>query len=241
MDDCATLLPATDDEYSIGSFVGSKDLIPYLCGEQRDVRLSTAALLSARFPYVTPSGRVVRDCAGESDKMFEISYVIDGGYREGSGSLSALQLWDAIEDVVWEHNATSDVCIVPFMIHIENGYKPPIPPATNPAVPNEWLVPIQGRVGDGLVTVSRATAGARFNEPVRAGSHDLTVTLDGVQLDRRYAFITTRAHAGVSAPLGWTLSSESYDDLERQLASNTTEIDQVHAWLSENLECGIAE
>ena len=234
VDDCRTLLPGTDPEYKIGSFVGSKDLLPYLCDGQRDVRLSTAALLSARFPYVTPSGRLVRDCG---DGVDEISYIIDGGYREGSGALTALQLWDAIEEAVWEFNATSDVRVVPFMIHIENGYSPPTPQARTPPVPNEWLVPSQGRVGNGLVTVSRATAAARFNEPVRSGSRDIDCKLDGRPLEGRYMFITTRAHPGVTAPLGWTLSEESFRDLEKQLKVNEGEIAQVHSWLNGSLMC----
>ncbi len=239
-DDCATLLPGTTDNYDIGAFIGSKDLLPYLCDGQNDVRLSTAALLSARFPFVTPSGRVTRNCDGDSGEATEVSYVIDGGYREGSGALSALQLWEAIEDAVWEYNAdnaSSGGCIVPFMIHIENGYSPPSPQQLNSPVPNEWLVPGQGQVGDGLAKVSRATAAARFNEPVRAGADNMDVTLNDEPLGRRYAFITTRAHPGVSAPLGWTLSSESFDDLKNQLASNRDQIRQIQAWLNGNLEC----
>jgi hypothetical protein len=234
MDDCTTLLPGTNLRYEIGSFVGSKDLIPYLCDGERDVRLSTAALLSARFPYVTPSGRLVRDCG---DTVDEISYVIDGGYREGSGALTALQLWDAVEEAVWEFNVTSDVKIIPFMIHIENGYSPPSPQATTPPVPNEWVVPAQGRVRDGLVTVSRATAAARFNEPVRAGTRVVNCKIGDKALKSRYAFLTTKAHPGVSAPLGWTLSQESYDDLERQLKENKDEIDTVQSWLNGTLTC----
>ena len=36
----------------------TRDLIDFLCGDNKDVRLSTAALLSARFPFVNPSARV---------------------------------------------------------------------------------------------------------------------------------------------------------------------------------------
>ena len=47
-----------------------------------DVRLSTAAHNSARFTYVSPAGDLGRD----------LGYVIDGGYFENYGALTALEL-----------------------------------------------------------------------------------------------------------------------------------------------------
>ncbi|TMK85106.1 MAG: hypothetical protein E6G44_08190, partial [Actinobacteria bacterium] len=63
------------------------DLEDFLCGvgdERRvDVRLSSAVMLSARFPFVSPSGRI-RACGAPQQATF----VVDGGYLDNSGAAS---------------------------------------------------------------------------------------------------------------------------------------------------------
>jgi hypothetical protein len=51
-----------------------------------DVRLSTAAVLSARFPVISPSG-TVRRSRGEA-----VAHIVDGGYFDGTGLLAFQQL-----------------------------------------------------------------------------------------------------------------------------------------------------
>jgi hypothetical protein len=53
----------------------------------KDVRASTAAHNSARFTYVSPAGDLGKDSLGNNNGS-----VIDGGYFENSGALSALEL-----------------------------------------------------------------------------------------------------------------------------------------------------
>src|SRR5262249_21123726 len=64
-------------------------------GEQaRDLRLSTAAFVSARFPWVTPAATTV-------DSRFDPKTLklVDGGYVDNSGVESALDLGAAIDKV----------------------------------------------------------------------------------------------------------------------------------------------
>jgi len=55
----------------------------------------------------------------------------------------------------------------------------------------------------------------------------------------RVAHIYPRAHPGSKAPLGWTLSESSMDDLRRQLQTdaNRLEIAKVREWFSAGLTC----
>ena len=53
---------------------------------KRDVRLSTAATMSARFPIVSPHGNI-RDASGTI-----VDRVVDGGYYENFGATTALEL-----------------------------------------------------------------------------------------------------------------------------------------------------
>ena len=55
-------------------------------GLERDVSLSTAALLSARFPLISPPGVVTN----RQDKL--VARIIDGGYFENFGATTALEL-----------------------------------------------------------------------------------------------------------------------------------------------------
>jgi hypothetical protein len=70
-----------------------------------DIRLSTAALLSARFPIISPAG-VIRD---DADAAYG-DRVVDGGYFENSGLSTALDLAEALKllgvkpALVWVQN-----------------------------------------------------------------------------------------------------------------------------------------
>ena len=57
---------------------GTSDVLDFLC-QHSSSSCSTAALLSARFPYVTPSGRL-RSCG--KDKRY--TSVVDGGYADNT-------------------------------------------------------------------------------------------------------------------------------------------------------------
>jgi hypothetical protein len=49
----------------------------------------------------------------------------------------------------------------------------------------------------------------------------------------------TRAHPGVQAPLGWTLSQASIDDLREQLGipENAAALEELRTWLDGDLRC----
>ena len=57
---------------------------------KRPIRLATAAHMSARFTYVSPAGSV---CNND-----ETYHVVDGGYFENSGGLTATEIIDVIVD-----------------------------------------------------------------------------------------------------------------------------------------------
>ena len=74
-----------------------------------DVRLSTAALLSARFPIISPAGVLRREKGEMGDR------VVDGGYFENAGITTALDLAEALKRqnvtpaILWVQNdPTSD-------------------------------------------------------------------------------------------------------------------------------------
>ena len=105
----------------------TRDLADFVCGrsgQKLDVPLSTVAILSARFPYVSPSGRVDRRCP-DDDQGNKVTYVVDGGYLETSGASPLVELEDKLEPMIRAHNRRADpgTCVIPFMIQIDNGYE----------------------------------------------------------------------------------------------------------------------
>ena len=232
---CLSRLPfaAAAGDTVTGTAPGTADLVDFLCADE-DVNLSTAALLSARFPLVTPSGRVSAcpDRAG-------VKYIVDGGYIEGSGAEALMGLWPRLEELVAEYNATSgNRCVVPFFVQIDNGYQDDAgAPAFDP--PNQVLVPVIGSQSPSRAARAdraRAAAGLEFTRPLEGRR---TVTAASGPVTDRYARLIPVAHLGVQAPLGWVLADGSKADLRRQVGqgANVTETATVRSWVSGDLRC----
>jgi len=75
-------LPAviSNIDLSDSSFNQRLDLLDLL-DEKKDIKLSTAVVLGASFPYISPAGRI--DSAGKKNKA---NYFVDGAYFDNSGS-----------------------------------------------------------------------------------------------------------------------------------------------------------
>lgn len=220
------------------TLAATQDLVDYLCPGQ-DIKLSTAALLTARFPIITPSGRVGAGLAECADEVRD-AHVVDGGYLEGSGAGTAMELWDHIEARVAAWNADeARACIVPFFVQIDNGYENPAVPAGGR--PREALVPLATLLGSqfGRIANAREQAAIEFDSPLLSSGAGIRVERNGAPIESRYARLVTKAHPGVQAPLGWTLSRASLDDLRSQLsiAENRRELAEVARWLDGRLSC----
>jgi len=193
------LSPESDGETLLDATVDAADV---LCD---DITAASAALLSARFPFVSPSGRIDR-CDG-GPRLPESVEVVDGGYRETSGASSVVEAWPRLGT---ELATASGRCVVPVFVQIDNGYRSDeIAPASSSG---QLLAP--------LVGLSKTSAG--YEAAARSASRR--------QFDQWFT-ITTRAHPGSQAPLGWVLSGDAKADLENQLRVNAEGIRAVRALL----------
>ncbi len=227
-----------------GVLGATHDLADFLCPGD-DVALSTAAGMSARFPVVSVAGRIAADpdrsCEGTRSGAV---FVVDGGYLEGSGAGTLLNAWEALAGWVEQYNTGgAESCVVPFMLHIDNGYESPSVTG-NEAVPREFLVPLLTAFNSSSgITAARAEAALAFEHPFTVAGSEVAIALqteDGpAPVTSRYARLVTRAHPGVQAPLGWTLSGESLDDLRDQLgiAENVKALAEIRSWLDGEMLC----
>lgn len=180
------------------------------CGETEvDVPITTGALLSARFPFVSPSGVLDRCIETESSHEAVSTYVVDGGYYENSGLLTLLQLWDGLDDEVAEYNAGDPANPVePWFVLVDNHYRATakkVPPGS----PMELLVPLEGS-RQKVLTQTMLEQAAIWEMGEGGG-------------EPRYVYLAPTVRPGVEAPLGWVLSSASRTDLDVQLEAQIEE------------------
>ncbi|MGV8845183.1 hypothetical protein [Tessaracoccus sp.] len=181
----------------------SRDIRSYMAGDDdfclEGLRGSTAAMLAARFPYVTPSG-VVGPC-GKTPR----AQLIDGGYAEGSGLGSlvdlAPKLLAEVPEALGEESA--DVTVQPIVVFLDNGRGGdllPVPPQPR----SELLIPPMGALTAGRTQNSTA-AWLQRAQALSAGHQVLAPRV----------FVVAQGSAPtVEAPLGWVLSQASRDDMD---------------------------
>lgn len=76
-----------------------------------DMRVSTAAVLSARFPFVTPAGRL--DATGEFGDKIKFS-LVDGGYSDNSGLQTARAIVRQINRIAIRHGFKIQISLLAF-------------------------------------------------------------------------------------------------------------------------------
>lgn len=164
------------------------------------LKASTAAMLSARFPYVTPSG-VAGPCGTGPEQQ-----LIDGGYAEGSGLGTVV---DLMPRLLREASAQApDLRIVPIVVYLDNGrgsdlVQPPPSPVAELVVP--------------LVGTSAAGQTQKDTPALLQRARGLTAAVAGPDIATVYV-VTQPSKPAVEAPLGWVLSPPSRDDMDASLA-----------------------
>lgn len=122
-----------------GTFNERMDMLAYLDRfasehNRNDLRLSSAAVVCSRFPYVSPAGRIGN------------SYFIDGGYFDNSGAGATHELltalFDALEDDPYGLEIASRLRFV--VVHCKNNVMPVEPGEKLHPVVNDLLAPVIG-------------------------------------------------------------------------------------------------
>lgn len=167
-----------------------------------EIPLSTAAHLSARFTYVSPAGTIRRRDLTDSEKQW--IRVVDGGYFENSGAVTA----DEILLAVQQKAEALKIAIWPVVIHISN----------SPVRPAEQSGGLPGR---------RMLMGEVLS-PVRALLHTRPARGYQARDELRRRLVSSNPPKGshvhfglcqyaVTLPLGWDLSEAAQQDMTFQL------------------------
>ncbi len=202
---------ACNDFGNGGTAPATSDLLDYLCardgGPAGSMNRSTGALLSARFPYVSPSGNLYRCDTG--DRIA----VVDGGYSDNTGVDGVLSLWHELEGHVAKHNARGKTQVVPVFVMIDNHYRTQAE-AKPASRTQELFVPTNTKdlpdELDDVIAEQRARAAFSGKLPGVEEKCPLGGTAD------RFFTLHPVVSPGLQAPTAWTLSQLAVEDLDRQ-------------------------
>jgi hypothetical protein len=131
---------------------GAIDLVETYGACPLNLDWGTAAMLSARFPFVTPAGRVSPDSAGDSTSAKSCSHLpdlqlLDGGYYDNSGLGTISDLAPELASLIAIHNATAieqgQAIVVPVVAYVRNSAGADVA-APAPRITQELLVPAVG-------------------------------------------------------------------------------------------------
>jgi hypothetical protein len=223
-----------------GALSSTRDVADWVCeaSSGADLRLSTAALLSARFPFVSPSG-ALEECHPAGDDPSEI-FAVDGGYIESTAASPLVELLTTLTVGMQPDEPAPDGpppsqpdvrtrCLQPVVLQLDNGYaSDPKPLGGRPL---ELLAPLTGRS-----QASGARGDAARQALANLASHRCPLA-DAYGDLPTYLHIEPVAHPGIEAPLGWSLSAGARRDLDKQLlenASNRCAIQVAKAWLADD-------
>lgn len=188
----------------------------------KDMRIATAALLSARFPLVSPTGGLV-SCSTLANEDANRVLVGDGGYRENSGLSTLLEVWRKLAPALAKENAASGPPIVPVFVLLDNHYRSAAVSKRLDRSPElralgEGKNAAQHPASQGVLEQQTALIAA---EPI-PGRNSIRCTpvpeLSEIYCSPRWYIIAPKLGPAPSAPLGWVLSAASRENLDDQLA-----------------------
>jgi len=185
--------PAFTDTLSVGRLIGT------------ELPLSTAALLSARFTYVSPAALI--DSHGQHDPNW--IRLVDGGYFDNSGAVTAQEIARVLVDSHLVCGVGGPVpgmpCMRLIVLHLPNEPQPPTA-VLNEKKKNRGALELMSEVFAPVQTLLN-TRGARGTQAVSFLRGEAKVELLSLRpcTDK------------VTAPLGWVLSGQVRSDMAMQL------------------------
>jgi hypothetical protein len=219
LETAATCTQPDGGDNPLCEFRNAFDSFAYL---RQDIPFSAGAGMSARFTYVSPAGRLPKKDAGEGIA----GHVVDGGYFENSGAVTAAEIVNLIRRVAAGHPEWRPLRPYVILIDFTDASKlckrkpqycepnpalkpfPAKPDAGGPAprTPERWvneiLSPLRALLGTRDARGSQAVGDARELLGTRVGR---TVGVIEFRLIQRR----------IPLPLGWLLSERSRIEIDQ--------------------------
>ena len=195
------------------------------------IRSATAALLTARFPYVTPSA-VVGPCPaidprdGKAPPYWPRTQLVDGGYIENSGLATITDLSDDWLSLVRDHNeealtteGSTEPLVVPIVVFLTNGDRRVVQPAIDSSPVSELAVPLLtylrggASLGGNDALLERARAAVEIDGFCPRSAAAVCADLQN-HFPSRVVVVDRVTQPEIGAPLGWVMSEASFTSLD---------------------------
>jgi len=205
-----------------------------------DIRSVTAALLTARFPYVTPSAVIgpcpqVRTEDGKARPYWPRTQLVDGGYIENSGLATITDLSDDWQSLVRNHNAeilaqssSTEPLVVPIVVFLSNGDRRVVQPALDSSPVSELVVPPLAylRAGNSMTgsvaLLERARAAVELDSFCPGTSAACTDVEN--HFPSRVVVVDRVTQPEIGAPLGWVMSQASINFMEEAMTKGQLDV-----------------
>jgi hypothetical protein len=193
----------------------------------KDLRLSTAAVMGARFPYISPAGRIDHTDNG----INKSSYFVDGGYFDNSGAGVVHEMIIGIQEIIKKLKKNKQGqyghldSLQFYIIHITNS------PSTDPEL--EKVHPLQN---DLMAPIS--TLAGSYGTQTDVNNTRLQTYLQLLYPDTAH-YRTAELYFGInrdtlSFPMNWTISNYYRKEMNNQLRNHRI-VDLVN-WVQQKLE-----
>jgi hypothetical protein len=183
----------------------------------KDMALSTAAHLSARFTYISPAA-TIRTSGGDVWK-----HVVDGGYFENSGSATAVELMQQMRETADALQKEKSRRVALMLILIRNDPSAPnvcerdldIPPPPGPhTYLNDLLSPVRALLS---TRVARGRLAEETALNLVQGFHGSMDNVQSPRCENGCVFEFSLGGGAIQPPLGWSLSARGRKDMDEHL------------------------
>ena len=181
---------------------------------------ATAAEFSARFPVVSPAGRISNETLPAACNEVADLQLVDGGLTDNSALGTIADLAPELVELIAESNAEADggarPFVVPLVMYIQNNAGEDVtvePGASRP----DLLIPLAALTDAPLALITPGAWLTRLSTtlenvcPPGEAFDDCSAAVAGVRrvVPQGIAVVAPTTSPAVSVPLGWTLSSFS--------------------------------
>jgi hypothetical protein len=183
--------------------------------------LSEAVLNSARFTYVSPAGTL--QATGAHPPLPATLQLVDGAYYENSGATTLLEVMRRLQAVAARRGQPLRF----MLLHISND--PTLRDFISQHDPARLLPRYSPACPQPVPATSPSGPSGELAAPLQALLHTRNARGDYARAQLRDALDTARGDAlwhlrlclgNYPTPLGWTLSSSVFDEMQRQLRQN---------------------
>lgn len=192
------------------------------------VSWATAAMASARFPTITPAGRVTDEVVGDCADA-EGLRLVDGGYAEGSGLGTLSDVAPEVMAEVRRANSGSGPAIVPVLVYVQNAPRQDLAPEPPGTVP-EPLIPVAGAQAGRSAQTSTDAYLQRISAQLAAACPDdgdagCGEAVDAVRdaLPAGVVVVGPATRPTIEAPLGWVMSGHSLRSSREAMAEQISD------------------